>query len=845
MKPNGDKPGKLAALEIKGQGGRSWRTLLMAQYRVRPVAITWTINVITGLIIMFIISQPEGPTAQKVYVPPAKEGEPVIAIRDLEIKKDLEVPDVEGTQKKRDEAAAKTPAIYDWDPLLLRDKKKTISAFFEGFRELYPPPPDVPPGETPSPEAAPITVPETFMPEKEQKLQKDFGVTLTKEQMDLLKQRYFVPELENALVSLIEAVYAGKDQGVTYVVANKDLVLKDRDRGIMARSIAARPDEPMIPITNFDAISDLAGAQAKIDQLAPEKLKDFKPARQELLKKLALAMIEPNLTFNKNKTEEMRAEAVDAIKPLYYKFKKGEVVARKGDRLTPDAIKKIDGILLAQQTRGAPSLKRAAVFLIALFFIASLMTFSSRNVRKFRLDPKDLVFLACVLVISLAVLKGIDQLSRVSRDSVSGLPEDVNFYYLIPLAGAAMLVRMVLNSEIALVFAIALATFGAMVADNSMLFGLYTLIGSVVAAGEVRQCRQRSTIIRAGVALGVVNVLLILIMSFISRQFTADNAYVLDQGLLYNCAFGFAGSIFISIMITGLVPVAESLFSYSTDIKLLELLNQDHPLLKDLSMRAPGTHHHSLMVANLAEAAAKNINANPLLARVSSMYHDIGKMNKPLYFAENQWDGTNVHERLAPSMSTLIIHNHVKEGVELAVRYKLPRVVTEAIQQHHGQSLLKFFYEKAKELNDTGRPVEETEFRYPGPKPQTRENAIILLADVVESAARTVRDPSPARLQGMVQKLINRFFTDGQLDECDLTLKNLHDIARSFNLTLGAIYHQRPDYQEPVVKGAPDKKKKAEQDAAKPKDKREDKTDGGAEEEDAKESENYLKRLGM
>ncbi|HUT56132.1 MAG TPA: HDIG domain-containing protein [bacterium] len=843
MNKNGDKPGKLAALEIQSQGKRSWQKLLMAQYRLRPVAITWIINVITGVIIMFIISQPEAPTAQKVYVPSIKEGEPVIAVRDLEIKKDLEVPDVEGTEKKRGEAAAKTPAIYDWDPLLLKDKKKTISSFFEGFRELYPPPPDVPPGETPSPDAAPITVPETFMPEKEQKLLKDFGVSLTKEEMELLKQRYFMPELENALISLIESVYAGKDQNFTYIVANKDLVLKDRDRGIRARSIAARPEDPMIPITNFDAITDITGCQARIDQLAPEKLKDIKAPRQALLKKLALALIEPNLTFNKNKTEEVRTAAVDAIKPLYYKFKKGEVVVRKGDRLSPDAIKKIDAILLAQQTRGAPALRRAGMFVITLFFIASMVTFASRNIKKFRPDPKDLVFLASVLVISLAVLKGIDLLSRVSRDSFAGLPEDVNFYYLIPLAGAAMLVRMVLNSEIALVFSIALAIFGAMVADNSILFGLYTMIGSVAAAGEVRQCRQRSTIIRAGLALGIVNVLLIFTISFITRQLTADNAAVLDAGLIYNCAFGLAGSVFISIMITGLVPVAESLFSYSTDIKLLELLNQDHPVLKDLSMRAPGTHLHSLMVANLAEAAAKAINANPLLARVSAIYHDIGKMNKPLYFAENQWDGNNVHERLAPSMSTLIIHNHVKEGVELAERYKLPRVVTDAIRQHHGQSLLKFFYEKAKELNDTGRPVEETEFRYPGPKPQTRENAIILLADVVESAARTVRDPNPARLQGMVQKLINRFFTDGQLDECDLTLKNLHDIARSFNLTLGAIYHQRPDYQEPVVKGAPDKKKKADQDAAKPKDKRDDKA--GGEEEDAKESENYLKRLGM
>jgi membrane-associated HD superfamily phosphohydrolase len=196
-------------------------------------------------------------------------------------------------------------------------------------------------------------------------------------------------------------------------------------------------------------------------------------------------------------------------------------------------------------------------------------------------------------------------------------------------------------------------------------------------------------------------------------------------------------------------------------------------------------------------------------------------------------------------MSTLIIHNHVKEGVEMAEKHKVPRVVIDTIQQHHGSSLLRYFYEKAKELDETGVPVEETEFRYPGPKPQTRETAILLLADVVESAARTVRDPNPARMQGMVQKLINRFFIDGQLDECDLTLKNLNDIAKSFNISMGAIYHARPDYPQPVVKGAvADKKQKADQDAAKSKNQAKTKTQANGK-EDKEDDENYLKRLGI
>jgi len=481
--------------------------------------------------------------------------------------------------------------------------------------------------------------------------------------------------------------------------------------------------------------------------------------------------------------------------------------------------------------------------LLLLLFFAAMVTFGQVNIKKFRLESRDLIFLSSTLLLFLLALKGIELLSQNAPQGAGGHHQFVNYFYLLPLAGAVMLVRMVKNSEIALSFAVVIAVLGGMVAQQNIYFVVYTLIGSVIGAQEVRQCRQRSTILRAGLILGVVNVLLILTISLINHQFLNQKA------LLINSLFGFTGGIVVAIFVAGLAPLAEWVLGYATDIKLLELLNQDHPVLKDLSMRAPGTHQHSLMVANLSEEAANAIGANPLLARVTAMYHDIGKMNKPPYYAENQWDGTNIHDQLSPSMSTLIIHNHVKEGVELALKHKLPRVVVESIRQHHGTSLVQFFYERAKELNDTGVPVNEVDYRYPGPKPQTREAAIIMLADAVESAARSLREPDPARLQGMVQKLINRFFIDGQLDECDLTLKDLHMIARSFNKTLGAIYHHRPDYPLPAAKGTPaEKRKKADQDAAKPKDDgtRKEKNKGpDDQDEDKDQNENYLKRLGM
>jgi len=372
-----------------------------------------------------------------------------------------------------------------------------------------------------------------------------------------------------------------------------------------------------------------------------------------------------------------------------------------------------------------------------------------------------------------------------------------------------------------------------------VLFRSYTLVGSLVAAGEVGQCRERATILRGGLVLGLANVVLVLFIAL------AENQFLELQALFYNGLFAFLGGLFAAILITGVVPLVESAFSYATDIKLLELLNQDHPLLKEMSIHAPGTHQHSLAVANLAESAAEAIHANPLLARVVAMYHDIGKLHKSHYFGENQWDQENPHnphDKLRPSMSALILTNHVKEGTELAEKHRLPQAALDCIAQHHGTSLIKFFYEKAKEQENPGMdPVDELDFRYPGPKPQLRETGIIMLADAVESAGRSMREPNPARIQGMVQNIINRIFADGQLDECELTLKDLNAIARAFNKTLGAMYHQRPDYPTPVEKGAAPLKKKSDADPDKKPDKRLKTVEGV----DSEDSEEYLKRLGM
>jgi hypothetical protein len=253
-----------------------------------------------------------------------------------------------------------------------------------------------------------------------------------------------------------------------------------------------------------------------------------------------------------------------------------------------------------------------------------------------------------------------------------------------------------------------------------------------------------------------------------------------------------------AVVVSAILPLLESIFKCTTDIKLLELASLNHPLLRQLVVHAPGTYHHSMLVGTLAESAAEAIGGNALIARVGSYYHDIGKMLTPEYFVENQMGRENKHDRLSPSMSALIITAHVKDGIKLAKEYKLPQRIMDIIPQHHGTNLITYFYNKAKELEDpTVQQVQEADYRYPGPKPQTREAAIVMLADKAEASSRVLIEATPQRIKSLVQRVVNSVFMDGQLDECDLTLRDLQQINDAFVRTLIAIYHHRIEY--PVV----------------------------------------------
>ncbi len=355
----------------------------------------------------------------------------------------------------------------------------------------------------------------------------------------------------------------------------------------------------------------------------------------------------------------------------------------------------------------------------------------------------------------------------------------------IPISVGAMLVMLLFDFHTAIVFSFVVSLLSGLWLNNA-IFPVYAFIGSLTAAFSVIRCKKRSAILRGGFYVGLVNAMTAsFLLLFTGKFFTVEAA----SSVMFALSSGISVVAIVSVML----PLLEYMFKVTTDISLLELLDLEQPLMKNLMISAPGTYHHSVIVGNLVEAAAEAVGVNPLLARVSSYYHDIGKVKMPEYFVENQSGSLSKHDKLTPHMSSMIISSHVKEGVELARQQKLPEPIIDIIEQHHGTGLMTYFYQKAKEQEGEEK-LSEDEYKYPGPKPQTRVAALVMMADAVEAASRVLNDPTPARIAALVDRIINHIFLEGQLDECELTLKDISEIKSHFSYILTGIMHKRIDY---------------------------------------------------
>jgi putative nucleotidyltransferase with HDIG domain len=371
--------------------------------------------------------------------------------------------------------------------------------------------------------------------------------------------------------------------------------------------------------------------------------------------------------------------------------------------------------------------------------------------------------------------------------------------FCLPFAMPVLVARSILGLHFGLLVALFETVIMGTYSSSPVVTTGLVLTTAVVACVEFVQVRSRASYLRAALKISLVSV-----PFAVASLFVAPPTGILDGGVrILGCFVGGGLSGLLAIAAT---PIVEYVCGYASDMRLIEMATLDHPLLKEISVQAPGTWNHSMVLGMMVESAADAIGANPVVCRVGAYFHDVGKTTKPLYFVENQAPGDNRHDKLSPSMSALIIRAHVKDGIELARKHRLPHVIEDLIAQHHGTSTIEYFYDKArKEAEDSGvdpDTVDRSAFSYPGPKPQTREAGILMLGDGIEAAARTLQEPSFDRIQGMVQKMINKVFASGELNECDLTLRDLHSIAKCFTRVLSGIYHQRIAYSEPAEKGA-------------------------------------------
>lgn len=492
---------------------------------------------------------------------------------------------------------------------------------------------------------------------------------------------------------------------------------------------------------------------------------------------LVSKFISPSLFFNEEETRLRRLKAAEAI-PLQYKqieVKKNELIIAKGHRVDKKHLTQLK-VLSKLQTKKNAFSSYLGVAILVIIIIGLTAVYLSLSEPKVFFNNRDTTILGLLIILGAILAKSI---------TLSPLPS-----YFIPTAMISMLIAILISYRIALMVTVVLSLLVGIIAGDKLNVTFVSLVGGIVGSYSVLGIRRRSQLLYAGFLVGLANFTCI---SGIGLFHSLEYTVFLKEGF-----WGISNGFISVIIVAGLLPVFEFLFKKTTNISLLELSDLNHPLLRELVVTAPGTYHHSLVVGNLAEAACEAIGANPLLARVGSYYHDIGKLGKAEYFSENQQKDISRHEKLSPTMSSLIITNHVKDGVELAHKYKLNEAIIDFIREHHGTGLIYYFYQRALEKVESQESLKEEEFRYPGPRPQRKETAVVLLADSVEAASRVLNEPTPSRIKGLVRKIINNKFIDNQLDECDLTLKDLNKIAQVFTHILTGIFHTRVEY--PVKK---------------------------------------------
>lgn len=490
---------------------------------------------------------------------------------------------------------------------------------------------------------------------------------------------------------------------------------------------------------------------------------------EECLTTIVYSQIKPNFFIDTEKTEEKIKEAEKSVQKEV--IKKNQIIVKEGEPVTERQIEILEelGLLSNGITKSNVSSFLALAVLVALILFIQFSYIYKERPDVFK-NTKLITLISSINIIVLGLSMGLNIISP----------------YIIPVVCGAILMTILIDYRISLVTNLLNLIFISIIVGFNPSIILLSILSIILGSTAVKKVQQRNDIIYSTGYIAVIIGVLALTIGMISSNNLKEN--------LIQTGYTLIGVVLSGILAVGLLPFFESIFDVVTNIKLLELSNPNQPLMKKLIMEAPGTYHHSMMVANLAEAAAELVGGNPVIARVGAYYHDIGKTKRPYFFGENQIGRDNPHDKITPNLSTLIILSHTKDGLEMAKEQKIPKVIQDIIVQHHGTTLVKYFYFKAKKEAENPDEIKEEDFRYPGPIPNTKESGILMLADSVEASVRSITDPTKGKIEEMVNNIINDKLNNRQLVDCDLTLKDVEIIRKSFLKTLDGIYHHRIEY---------------------------------------------------
>jgi len=661
--------------------------------------------------------------------------------------KDFVIVDEARTEKLKQQVLEDTPKVFRLDASWTEKAYKEISDVFYLLRGLDP-------------------ASGSYFEDARKVLKEKLGFELPGRDLEVLAAYNFSFYTEGVIAKVLKML---KNE---YIIKNDAI----RSREVFVYD----PDLNRLKSVPKTYIYHVSGIKGLVKRIVDDILPFDKKKLESPIVNIVSHMVSPTLKYDPAWSEKILKERLASVKPVSIKVKSGEVIVREGEIVTEDAYKKLT---VLKKHLNLPS-----VFSICLgnFVLALVISFVLTVVWQFiyagRIEfvNSHRLFLFLIFETLITVRLFIWIYSRIFSPYFA-----VNSILLnaaAPLFFVGVFSAFVFGFPSYLVPVIGAGALISFMPSSTFYTGAIAVISSV-AAGEWVKRRRGPNAIFWGIMAGATALFLMLLGIYVLKGFRFPTLFVAP----------FFASVSVFFVSFATLPVVEHVFNVVTDLKLLELANLDHPLLKQLLDKAPGTYNHSMIVGILAEASAKEVDANPILAKVGGFFHDIGKLKNPKYFIENTM-GVSMHEKLSPHMSRLIIISHVKDGVELAKKYKLPQCVIDIIQQHHGTSLISYFYHKAKKQSKG--EVDEEAYRYPGPKPRSKEAAIVMIADSVEAAVRSLDEPSPSKIKATVSSIINNIFMDGQLDECDLTLKDIKKISEILTKMLISIYHKRIAYPQ-------------------------------------------------